>query len=327
MANSSPTAIGTAVPSRTPSLGETLAGFIRLSKVAVFQHYFGWALAWILVAPSLATRADVVVAMCAFLVGSIGIVGATCALDDIVGFRNGSDAVNYLHGDTRRDVRRKPLLSGAVSERSAVIFVIGAAAVALISGGIAFHALDWQAPIAAYFIYVAGLVLSMQYSAGLRVSYHRGGAEFILFAATACGLYAPYVAVTGRWSGSAVSAGVLLGLWMVMVSSYSNMNDIVGDRGVGRKTLATTAGPQLITAVLYFLAFASIATTLFAVRREYFPWWTLLTMLPATVLHLRQLAVGPAKKDWLAARRLGLIAYNLGFLGIGIPALYLFVTG
>ncbi|WP_405493714.1 UbiA family prenyltransferase [Nocardia sp. NBC_00511] len=297
-----------------------------MSKVAVFQHYFGWALAWLLLDPSTAGRSATVSAMCAFLVGSFGIVAATCALDDIVGFRNGSDAVNYLQGDTRRDIRRKPLLSGAVTEKQAIIFVGCAAALAVLAGAYAFWQLDWRAPLLAVVLYAAGLVLSMQYSAGLRVSYHRGGGETLLFIATACGLYAPFLAVSGHWTAPAVTEGVLLGLWMVMVSSYSNVNDAEGDRGVGRRTLAATSGPTLITAVLGSLVVAALGTTVWLVIGGGFPWWTLITLGPAALLHIAQVYTGPVRKDWLGARRLGMYAYNLGFLGIGIPTLYRFVT-
>ncbi|MEU7214268.1 UbiA family prenyltransferase [Nocardia iowensis] len=308
------------------SVRETVLGFVRLSKVAVFQHYFGLALAWLLLSSSARDRPGATLAMIAFLIGSIGIVAATCALDDIVGFRNGSDAINYQHGETKRDIRRKPLLSGVISESQAIVFVVAAIAVAVLAGLAAFWALDWHAPLAAYVLYSAGLILSLQYSAGLRVSYYQGGGELLLFAATACGLYAPFLAVAQEWTSAAVLQGVLLGLWMVMVSSYSNVNDITGDRRVGRKTMATVASHATIATTMVLLVIGSVAATVWLVAGTEFPWWTLLTMLPATALHVSQLYVGPLRRQWLQARRLGMIAYNLGFLGIGIPTFYLFVT-
>ncbi|MGV9680569.1 UbiA family prenyltransferase [Nocardia sp. NPDC003482] len=311
---------------RRQSVRDKLTGFLRLSKIAVFQHYFGWILAWLSLDPIVARRPTVVLAMMWFLVGSIAIVATTCAIDDIVGFRNGSDAINYRAEETRRDIRRKPLLSGTVSERQAIIFVICAAAIAIFAGVIAFWSLGWQSPNFAYLMYLAGFILSIQYSAGLRMSYHLGGAEMLLFGATACGLYAPFLAVAGHWTRSVAAEGVLLGLWMLMVSSYSNVNDIVGDRMVGRKTLATVSNSASLAAVLSLLVTGSIAATVWLVVGAGFPWWTFLTMVPPTFLHVRQLHLGPVRKQWLDARRMGMYAYNLGFLGIAIPATYLFAA-
>ncbi len=297
-------------------------GLLRLSKLFVYQHYFGWALAWLALTPAALHRHGATASMCLFLLGSMGIVTCACSADDIAGFRNGSDAVNYRASERRRNIQAKPLLSGAIAEREAVAFAACAAVVAAAAGMAAFWALSWQAPLAAYVIYVAGAVFSVQYSAGLRFSYHRGGAETLLCLATASGLLAPYLAVERHVSAPAVIQALLLGLWLVMVSSYSNVNDAEGDAAVGRRTLAVTTGPGTFKAmmVVFFLASAGLVCGLALGTR--WPWWTLLTMLPATALHATQLYVGPVRGQWLRARKRGLRAYDLGFLGIGIPTLF-----
>lgn len=311
---------------RARSGGELLVGLLRLSKLPVYQHYFGLVLAWLLLSSAALDRPGATAAMCLFLVGSIGIVACACTADDLVGFRNGSDAVNYLSGDQERDVRRKPLLSGAISEREAIVVVIVAGALAVGAGVAAFWVLDWQAPIEAYAIYLFGFLFSIQYSAGLRLSYHRGGAEALLWLATAAGLLAPYLAVQQQWSLPAVTIALLLGVWLVIVSSYSNVNDVEGDRAVCRRTLAVTSSPRTVRALLAFYVLVSIGLICLLALGTEWPWWTLLTLVPATALHLSQLYVGPVLGRWLKARRLGLIAYDLGFLGVAAPTVFLSVT-
>ncbi|HEU5158568.1 MAG TPA: UbiA family prenyltransferase [Streptosporangiaceae bacterium] len=296
-------------------------GLFRLAKIKVFQHYFGLTLAWLMLSPGALHRPGTTPAMSLFLLGSAAIVACACSADDIAGFRNGSDAINYRAGERLRDIRAKPLLSGAVSERQAVVFSVAAGAIAVAAGLAAFWQLRWQAPVAAYVLYLAGFIVSVQYSAGLKISYRPGGAEVLLCLTTAAGLLAPFVAVNRGWSPPAVVAALLLGLWLVMVSSCSNVNDAAGDRMAGRRTLAVAASQTALTAamVAFFVVSVGLVFVL-TVSDARWPPWTPLAVLPAIAAHARQLAAGPGRGHWLEARRLGLIAYNLGFLGIAAPA-------
>jgi len=298
-------------------------GLLRLAKIKVFQHYFGWALAWLMLSPEALRRPGTTPAMVLFLLGSAAIVACACAADDIAGLRNGSDAMNYTAGERLRDIRAKPLLSGAVTERQALAFAVAAGAVAVAAGLAAFWQLRWQAPVLAYALYLAGFAAGVQYSAGLKISYHRGGAEVLLCLTTAAGLLAPFVAVNRRWSAPAVVAALLLGLWLVMVSSCSNVNDAAGDGAAGRRTLAVATSEAVRNAVMVTFLVVSVGLVVtLTFSGPGWPLWTPLTALPAIVVHARQLAAGPGRGHWLEARRLGLIAYNLGFVGIGIPAYF-----
>ncbi|MFI6347983.1 UbiA family prenyltransferase [Streptomyces sp. NPDC050560] len=298
-----------------------VAGCVRLSKCFVYQQYYGWLLAWLLLAPTAADRPAAVVPMWLFLGGSVSIFACACAIDDIVGYRNGSDAANYLTGDTTRDIRGKPLLSGALTERAALWFAWGAGAAAVLCGAGAFRSLGWSAPVSAYLLYALGFALSVQYSAGLRLSFFRGGAECLLGSATAAGLLAPYVAVHEGWSADALLVASLLGTWHVMVSSCSNANDAEGDRRVGRRTLAVVAGPRVVTAVLVVIALLSWGLVWALALGTRWPWWTTLTLAPVVAAHLAQLRAGPLRGQWLKARRIGFLAYDLGFLGAATTAL------
>lgn len=306
---------------RTSSRKELFLGLLRLSKVRVVQHYFGLFLAWLLLDEVIVQRPQTTYAMLLFLLGSAAIVACACAADDIAGYRNGSDAVNYKQGETLRDIRTKPLLSGAVTEHQAIAFAVVTGIVALLAGALAFWTLDWRAPVEAYLVYGAGFFFSVQYSAGMKVSYRLGGAETLLCLSTAAGLLAPFLAVNGEWTRAAVIQALLLGLWLVMVSSYSNMNDAEGDRSVGRKTLAVATSTSIVVTVMVILFLLS-TSLLVLISFTDLPRWTLLTSLPTIALHAAQLYHGPHRKNWLKARSLGLIAYNFGFLGLAVPMVW-----
>lgn len=310
-----------AKPVPDPSRNDVLLGLLRLSKVRVVQHYFGLFLAWSLLDRATLGRPGTTYAMLLFLLGSAAIVACACTADDIAGYRNGSDAVNYKEGETLRDIRMKPLLSGAVTERQAIRFAVWSGVVAVVAGTLAFWVLDWRAPVEAYVVYGAGFFFSVQYSAGIKVSYRLGGAETLLCLSTAAGLLAPFLAVHGEWTRPSVVISLLLGLWLVMVSSYSNMNDIEGDRSVGRKTLAVATGTKTVVTVMAAL-FALSTALLVWISLSDLPRWALLIILPTIALHAAQLYHGPREKNWLKARRLGLIAYNFGFAGLAVPLLW-----
>jgi 1,4-dihydroxy-2-naphthoate octaprenyltransferase len=312
--------IRTSAATRSSAL-RMAGGLFRLSKVKVFQHYYGLALAWLMLGPEALRRPGATPAMLFFLLGSAAIVACACSADDIAGFRNGSDAANYKAGERLRDIRTKPLLSGSVSVRQAMAFSAGAGVVAVAAGLAAFWQLRWHAPVAAYALYAAGFAFSIQYSAGLKISYHRGGAETLLCLATAAGLLAPYLAVNHSCTVPAVLESLLLGLWLVMVSSCSNVNDAEGDGMAGRKTLAVSTSEVVPKAAMmaFFAVSIALVLALTLSGTPQWPPWTPLSALPAIIVHARQLYAGPGRGRWLEARRLGLIAYNLGFLGIGIP--------
>jgi 1,4-dihydroxy-2-naphthoate octaprenyltransferase len=310
---------------REPSALTAARGLLRLSKIRVFQHYFGLALAWLMLSHQALGRPGATPAMLLFLLGSIAIVACACSADDLAGYRNGSDAMNYNAKDQLRDIRSKPLLSGAVTEGQATAFCVTSGVVAVAAGLAAFWQLGWHAPVAAYVLYLVGFVFSVQYSAGLRISYHRGGAELLLCLSTAAGLVAPYLAVERHWSAPAVIEALLLGLWLVMVSSCSNVNDAEGDRSVGRRTLAvSTSAPVFKTAMVLFFVISCALIVALTFSTGGWPLWSPLAGLPVIAVHARQLYLGPVRGEWLRARRLGLIAYNLGFLGIAVPTFFAF---
>jgi|SRR5579875_309649 1,4-dihydroxy-2-naphthoate octaprenyltransferase len=305
-------------PARRRSTRSIVVGFIRLSKLNVYQHYYGLVLAWLMVPAAALHRPGVTAAMLLFLVSQVGVVACTCAADDLTGYRNGSDAANYKPGDLGRNYRTKPLLTGVLTERDVVAFVAASAAVAVAAGLAGFTVLGWHVPPAAVLVYVASLATT-QYSAGLRISYVPAGTEILLCLETAAGLLYPYLAVARQSSATAVIVALILGMWLVMVSTYSNVKDAAGDAAVGRRTLATLGPAVYKTAmVVFYLTYLGLTFALALATN--WPWWTLLTLLPVTTMRTVQMYEGPVRNRWLLARKIGFLSYDAGFLGLLIPA-------
>lgn len=306
----------------SPSPWQTVVGLARISKISVYLHFFPWTLAALLLSPAALDRPGALAAMALLLLSSAGIVAATATLDDIVGLRNGSDAANYTRPGFRRDIRRKPLLSGAITLRQAVVFAVLAEAFALVTGVAAFAALDWDVPLSAVLIFAACAILGPQYSWGLRFSYHLGGSELLLGVGTVGGMLFPYLAVEGRWTREAVLQAVLMGLWLVMLVSCSNVGDREGDAAVGRRTLPVAAPMWVVKAAVVAYLAISVATITALSTSTALPWWTVLALLPATALHAAQVHLAVLRDRWRRARVAAFVAYDLGFLGLVVANLF-----
>ncbi|MEC4015031.1 UbiA family prenyltransferase [Streptomyces sp. H27-D2] len=302
---------------------ETTRAFVRLSKATVYQHFFPWALALALLDTAALGRSGAAVALALFLVASAAIVACTSAVDDVIGFRNGSDSMNYQEGDLGRDIRRKPLLSGAITERQAQIFAAVTGAAALVTGLGGFAVLGWDVPAESVVIFLVVTACSVQYSGGFRFSFRTGGSESMLGLVTAGGLIFPYLALAQRWSTAAVLEALLMGLWLVMVISYSNVNDKDGDAAVGRRTLAVVSGPKVFKSAMVTFFIVDVGLLAAFVALPSVPWWAALTLLPAAGLHIAQLWFGVGQENWLKARLCGFIGYDLGFLGLLVPTLFI----
>ncbi|MEW2443725.1 UbiA family prenyltransferase [Micromonospora marina] len=303
------------VSGRVRSPWQVVAGLARISKISVYLHFFPWALAVLSLSPAALERPGAIPAMVLFLLASAGLVAATATVDDIVGYRNGSDAANYTRPGFRRDIRRKPLLSGAVTTRQAVVFAVLAEAFAVATGIAGFAVLHWDVPLSAVVVFALVAVLGPQYSGGLRFSYHLGGAELLLGVGTLGGLLFPYLAVEGRWTWHAVLQGALMGLWLVMLVSCSNVGDRDGDARVGRRTLPVVAAMSTVKLALvaYLISSVLVIGTFALVTTE--PWWVTAALAPATALHVAQIRFAVHDR-WQNARVAAFVAYDLGFVGL-----------
>lgn len=290
-----------------------LKAYAKLGKLAFFDFYLCVLIVWTGLPGSDLWLGSTWFTLAVFLLGQVGVVAATVAFDDLTGVRDGSDAHNYTEkSGVLRDLSRKPLLSGALSLREAQVFAWGAAVwgVVLWSATAAWapHQPWWACVL---LMYVA--LSSMQYSYGLKLSY-RGGQELLLLSSSALVVLLPHVLVTGGMTGLVVTESVLFGLWSILVSLYSNMNDIDGDRHAGRRNLATLTGARTYQVLITAFTLAEPAIVLVAVMLGAVPVWFPVVLLPMFLLRVKQWRTGVVGGQALAARILGVKTQRLGVL-------------
>ncbi|MCT2585549.1 UbiA family prenyltransferase [Actinophytocola gossypii] len=301
-----------AAPATRTSAEPKLVSYARLAKLDVYDYYLSLL---VVLSAVLLPLADfdpaVLVTLAVFGVGSVFMTASMVAFDDLTGYRDGSDTANYTANPTLRRARRKPLVAGNLTEREVVRFgwvtgVIGAAILA---------AAVLTAPFApqwAIWVTVAMFVLAIQYSYGLKISYHGFQEAFIAGLGWAMVL-APYGLVTGRFDGFVLVQALLFGLGPLLFGVYSNTNDIEGDRAVGRPTVAALTTPRGNRRFVVALSVGEFLLGAVASLTGIAPWWFVLLMLPVTVLRVRQLGIGFGPRgDILLARSIGFTAHRLG---------------
>ncbi|AXE88763.1 UbiA family prenyltransferase [Streptomyces sp. Go-475] len=303
-------AVKTAVPTEAPGRSK-LGAYARLGKLSFFDFYLCVPLVWTALPGALLWQASTWLTLTLFLAGQVGVVAATVAFDDLTGVRDGSDARNYTpETGALRDLSRKPLLSGVLTVREATRFAWGAAAwgVALwtVTAATAPHQPLWACVA---LLYVA--LSSMQYSYGLKLSY-RGGQELLLVSSSGLVVLLPYALVSGRVTGLVVLESVLFGLWSILVSLYSNMNDIAGDRFAGRRNLATMTGPRAYRSIIAALTLVEPGAVVAAVVLDVVPAWFLAILTPLFLARAVQVYKGVVRGEALAARVLGIKCQRLG---------------
>lgn len=285
----------------------------KVAKLTVVQHYFGIPLAATLLPATVvwSARSLAVLGLC--LLCMAGVVAATTALDDLTGYRDGSDALNY--GTAGRGSRTKPLLQGGVSQRSVLGFAAVSEAVALLAGfGALAVASRWTlAPVA---LFLLPALLSPHYSWGLRISYRPFGGELLVLLATVATLLWPYTLLAGGGTGAlpAVEAA-LLGVWFLIVVASENTNDIPGDRAAGRRTLSVVLGPATMRRVLAGLIASWTGLVAAGVGAGVLTPAVPLLLVPTLALHIWHLAVESRWRRWLRGAAVSFLAFNLGSSG------------
>lgn len=287
-----------------------IRSYTRLGKLDVYDYYPSIAVALSAALLPLSKLPPSTPAMCAlFVVGSVFVIMAMVALDDVTGYRDGSDAANYGPDDPLRNKLRKPLVAGTLTLREALGFGWGTAAVG---------ALLWAAAVAsaphrptwALVLIAVLFVVSLQYSYGLKISYH-GFQELFIAGLGVALVVAPYGLAAGRFSWFVLVEGVLFGFGPLMFGVYSNTNDIPGDRAVGRPTVACLASPKGNAVFIGALSGAEFLLGAACSATGVAPWWFVLWMLPATALRARQYLIGFRGGDIMRARKLGFTVHRV----------------
>jgi 1,4-dihydroxy-2-naphthoate octaprenyltransferase len=287
-----------------------LLSYARLAKLDVYDYYLGMVVVLsAVVLPFGAFHASTLRTLALFMVGEVLVVVAMVALDDLTGFRDGSDVANYGPDAPARRKLRKPLVAGTLQPRDALRFgwltAIAGAAVWAATVLTAQHAPVWTVVLV-----VVTFVFAVQYSYGVKLSYH-GCQELFLAALGWALVLAPYGLVTGRFDGFVLVQALLFGMGPLLFGVYSNTNDIAGDRAVGRLTVAAQVSPRGNALFIGVLSAAEFLVGLVASLTGVAPWWFVLLMLPVTALRVRQYHVGFGERDILRARRIGIRTHRV----------------
>jgi 1,4-dihydroxy-2-naphthoate polyprenyltransferase len=283
--------------------------YARLAKLDIFDYYLGLLVVWSLLPAADRFDTRSLGTLVVFLIGEVCVVAATVAFDDVTGYRDGSDAANYGPDSPARKLRRKPLLTGALSPAEAMRFGCAMAVVAAlaftVSVLIAPHRPTW-----AIVVTVGCAVVFIQYSWGAKLSYY-GWAEVVLAGVAIGWLLAPYGLVSGAVSGFVVVQALVFGLGPVLFGVYSNTNDRAGDASVGRRTAATVLSPR---GNAVYIGVVSLVETMIIVGSAILgvaPWWFPLVMLPTVALRAVQYHTGFRSGNILRARWLGIRAHRM----------------
>lgn len=297
-----------------------LWAYSKLAKLAFFDYYLSALVVWTLLPPDLRTdpRALLVLLLCTL--GWLGTVAATVAFDDVTGYRDGSDARNYdPEQEALRDRARKPLLDGHLTVTAAVRFGWASVGLAVLALGTAVLTAPHR-PLWAVLLVPTVLLLGANYSYGLKLSY-RGFQEVVILTTTGLTIAIPYGLATGRSTGLVWLLTYLFGLWSLMVSVYSNLNDVAGDRAAGRRSLAVRAPRRVYRGVIVALTVSEPAAILLALALGAIPAWYPLFLLPVLWLRARQLRTGLGQDNPLGARKLGVKAHRRGVLVVLVATL------
>jgi 1,4-dihydroxy-2-naphthoate octaprenyltransferase len=289
-----------------------LVSYARLAKLDVYDYY----LALLVVLSAVLLPLDrfdpaALVTLAVYGVGTVFMAAAMVAFDDLTGYRDGSDIANYRANPALRRSRRKPLVAGTLTEREVLWFgwLTAAAGAAILAVAIVTAPFTPQWTV---WLAVVTFVVALQYSYGLKISYHGFQEAFIAGLGWAMVL-TPYGLVTGRFDLFVLVQALLFGLGPLLFGVYSNTNDVAGDRAVGRPTVAALTSPSGNRRFIAALSCAEFLLGAAASATGVAPWWFVLLMLPVTVVRARQfgLAFGP-RQDILLARATGFTAHRLG---------------
>ncbi|MEJ2854439.1 MULTISPECIES: UbiA family prenyltransferase [unclassified Saccharothrix] len=281
----------------------TTRAYVQLAKLDIVDYYLGVLVVWALLPAALRWDGPVLGTIAVFLLGEVFVIAAMVALDDLTGYRDGSDVHNYAPDDPKRRLARKPLVAGTLTEpqvaRFAWITALVGAALWATAVAIAPNRPQWTVVLI-----VVTFFFAVQYSWGIKLSYH-GFQEFFLAGLGWALVLAPYGLAAGTFDGNVLVSALLFGLGPLLFGVYSNTNDVEGDRRVGRPTVAALTTPcgnrRFVVAVSAVEAALILAAPFLGA-----PWWFPLALLPTMLLRVHQVRIGFADGDILRARRLGI---------------------
>lgn len=286
--------------------------FFELGKLKIVELWLGFCVGVALLGRAALHDGRSLAILGLILMAGIAVIAATCSLDDIVGVRDGVDQAT--HGAGKRWGVDKPILAGQLDEKSAFRFVHLLGCIAVL-GYVGVLALAWPLPGWLLATMTAMMLLAVNYSYGLKLSY-RGAGELVIFAGGAGTVLIPYSLVARAAPPIVLCSAILVGAWHAQVVMFSNTKDVAGDRLTGRLTIAartSTRGNKAFIASAFMLIWA---LTALAFTRHFIPGWYALALGPVWVMQAVQLWLGLVREDWLAARLVGFRVLRVGILAL-----------
>ncbi|MHC0433582.1 UbiA family prenyltransferase [Streptomyces sp. O3] len=294
-----------------------LGRYARLVKIQfVVDFFLALLIVWTAMEPSSRVEGPVLLTLFVFALGKLGVLSAVMTLDDVTGVKDGSDTANYLSdGNSElRPLKRKPLLTGELTVRQAQRFGYLA---------LAWGALWWlvatvfapHAPLWGLVVTTLLLVFSVQYSWGLKLSYLGLGEVLLLFSASAFVL-APYALTVGELPTVVLVEALLFGFGQLLISGYSNTQDISGDAAVGRRTVAVMASVRGNQVFLGVLTALNVLVIVVPFAAGWISAWFVVATLPLIVLRLRQYGSFLSDGHALLARGRGVVVFRATVGGI-----------
>jgi len=283
---------------------KSVRAYGHLANVYFLDYNLGYLLVLTLLPTAVSGDGRVWPALALIIAGYFLVHCAVIALDDVTGFRDGTDAKNYQDNPSAlRALRWKPLVTGELRLPQALRFswaclLVGLAL--LVTGMlVAPHHPVWLIVVA-----VVGACVSAQYSYGMKLS-HIGFQEVVLFLWTAELVLITFWALTGGVTARLVVEGTLFAFWLMMVSFYSNLRDLKTDRGAGRINLATIAGERDYIRILGVLAVADLVAVAVLVTTGTLPLFLGLLLSPVFAARLVQFRRTALNRNPLLGRLLG----------------------
>lgn len=294
----------------SPDTKDRLNAYVKLGKLSFYDYYLSAFIVWVALPGAQTWDGTTFAVLLMYIAGYVGVVAATVALDDVTGIRDGSDARNYSpESGALRDLTRKPLLSGALTVRQAELFGWGA----MVWGAALWSLVFVIAPESSLWVgllMVAVLVTNVQYSYGLKISYNFG--QEVILVTPGLAVLIPYVLLTGEATGLVILESVLFGLWSLLVSIYSNMNDVEGDRLAGRRNLATLTTAPVYRKIIVGAHLLEPVAVAVAIAVGAVPVWFAALMVPLWVMRVSQARSGVGQGNLLQARMLGIKLHRWG---------------
>lgn len=294
-----------------------LRAFVALGKLGIIELWLGFFAGVSLLGRWVFHEGHALVTLGLVLLLGVVVIAVTCGLDDIAGARDGVDRANHRAG--RRWGVQKPILDGRLDEGLALDLVHAATVVgAMCYAGVL--AVAWPLPWWLVAAMTAMIVLAVNYSYGLRLSY-RGAGELVVFAGGFGTVMIPYALVTRSVTPPLLVSATLVGLWQAQVVMFSNTHDAEGDRAHGRMTIAARTSPGANKAFITAVFAAGWAFTAVALAISAAPLVYALALFPVWALQIFQLWTGVRDEQWLRARRAGFHVVRVGVFGLTLANL------